>query len=189
MHINNISLTFPSNVNCKTNKIKGMRFHSSAQSSLDTQTSGFEWRNCHFVLILTSTVQLMKGKMNAYSLLVIIILTCCINRYTSIGIKPELKKNILKIWLCYKLQIWGYFNSFYVVTKFIWPTIKDLNFSLLNFDDRCENLQELKEKHSEEKQNILDLITYCRKIRPFVYYYKRQITSLNHTVMTICKIK
>ena len=72
-----------------------------------------------------------------------------------------------------------------MVTKFILPIVKDLEFSRLNFDDKCEYLQENKEQNSEEKQNISDLITYCRKIRPFVYYYKKQITSLNHTAHNI----
>ena len=37
-----------------------------------------------------------------------------------------------------------------------------------NFDNKCQYLQENQVQHSEEKQYILDLITYCRKIRPFV---------------------
>ena len=60
------------------------------------------------------------------------------------------------------------FNRFYVITKFILPTVKDLELSRLNCDDKCEYLQENKEQKSEEKQNISDLITYCKKIRPFV---------------------
>ena len=36
-HISDISLTIPSNSNCKINEIKGMKYHNSAQSSLDTQ--------------------------------------------------------------------------------------------------------------------------------------------------------
>ena len=69
------------------------------------------------------------------------------------------------------------FNRFYVVTKFILPTIKDLTFSTLNFDNKCEYLQE-KETGiiSETKEHISDLITYCRKINPYVYFYKQQMT-------------
>ena len=36
-HISDISLNIPSNANCKTNKIKGMKFCNSAQSSLNAQ--------------------------------------------------------------------------------------------------------------------------------------------------------
>ena len=61
------------------------------------------------------------------------------------------------------------FNRFYVVTKFVLPTIKDLKFSILNFDSNCEHLKKNdKEYTAEAKQHILDLITYCRKIRPHV---------------------
>ena len=35
-----------------------------------------------------------------------------------------------------------YFDRFYVVTKFILPTIMDLKFSTLNYDNKCEYLQE-----------------------------------------------
>ena len=59
------------------------------------------------------------------------------------------------------------FDRFYVVTKFILPTVKDLKFSTLNFNDKCEYLQEKDKKPtSEAKEHILDLITYCRKIKP-----------------------
>ena len=77
------------------------------------------------------------------------------------------------------------FHRFYVVTKFILPTVEDLKFVTLNFDDKCEYLQENKGQHTGEKRYILDLITYCRKIRPFVYYYKKQITYPNHTAHDI----
>ena len=33
-------------------------------------------------------------------------------------------------------------NRFYVLTKFILPSIKDLKFSKLNYDGRCSYLQE-----------------------------------------------
>ena len=58
--------------------------------------------------------------MKAYSLFIII---CCIFRYTSIEIKPELKKNILTfgygINYKYEGMLAHSFDRFYVVTKFI----------------------------------------------------------------------
>ena len=72
------------------------------------------------------------------------------------------------------------FHRFYVVTKFILPTVEDLKFLTLNFDSNCEYLRENdKEQTAEAKQHILDLITYCRKIRPHMYFYKQQIKSFN----------
>ena len=124
----------------------------------------------------------MKGKMKAYSLFK--IFNYCIYRYTSVEIIPELQKNILKF--CYGINykyegmLAHSSDRFYVVIKFIFPAVKDLEFSTLKFDDKCECLQENKGKHSEENQYILDLIMYCRKIRQFVYYYKKHTTSFNH---------
>ena len=69
--------------------------------------------------------------MKAYSLFIYTI--CCIYGYTSMEIKPELKKNILKfgygINYKYEGMLAHSFDRFYVVTKFILPTIKDLKFS------------------------------------------------------------
>ena len=80
------------------------------------------------------------------------------------------------------------FDRFHVVTKFILPTIRDLKFSTLNFDDKCEYLQGKERKHSAEaKEHILDLMTYYKKIKPYVYFYKQQIMSLNETVHHILK--
>ena len=71
------------------------------------------------------------------------------------------------------------FNRFYVVTKYILPTVEDLKFTTLNFNAKCEYLQEKEKEHSSEaKEHNLDLISYCRKIKPCVYFYKQQIVSL-----------
>ena len=74
------------------------------------------------------------------------------------------------------------FNRFYAVTTFILPTIEDVKLSKLNFNSNCEYLKKSdKENNAEARQNILDLIAYCRNIRPHVYFYKQQIASLNET--------
>ena len=66
------------------------------------------------------------------SLFTFIFIICCIYRYISIEIKPELKKNILKFgyWINYEYEemLTHSFNRFYVVTKFILPTASDVNF-------------------------------------------------------------
>ena len=81
------------------------------------------------------------------------------------------------------------FNRFYVVTKFILPTSNDLKFSQIKYDERCEHLQIEKGCPNEAKEDILNLITYCRKIRPFVQYYKDQTNSFNHAALNILKKK
>ena len=77
-------------------------------------------------------MQLTKAKMKAYSLLVFIIFTCCICRYTSVEIKPELKKNILNFGYGINFKYGGMlmlsFDRFYVVIKFMLPTVEDLKF-------------------------------------------------------------
>ena len=72
--------------------------------------------------------------MKAYSLTVIFV--CCICRYTSVDIMVELKRNILNfgygINFKYEGMLLHSFDRFYVVTKFILPTIVTLNFCQLN---------------------------------------------------------
>ena len=69
------------------------------------------------------------------------------------------------------------FDRFYVVTKFILPSIKHLIFSKLNYDSTCAYLQEKIGCTNEAKEYIFDLLSYCRKIKPYVDYYKQQIKS------------
>ena len=40
---------------------------------------------------------------------------------------------------------------------------------------------------AEDKKYILDLLAYCRKIKPYIGYYKQQIKSYNDTVHHILK--
>ena len=81
--------------------------------------------------------------MKACSLFVYII--CCIYRYTSTEIKPELKNNILKfgygINYKYEGMLAHSFDRFYVVMKFILPTANDTKLSKFKFDGDCEYLR------------------------------------------------
>ena len=97
--------------------------------------------------------------MKADPLIVVVISTCCICRYTSVEIKLELKKNSLQfsfgINYKYEGMLTHSFDRFCVVTKFILPTIQDLKLSTLKFDDKCEHLQEKKGQNSKTKECIL----------------------------------
>ena len=65
------------------------------------------------------------------------------------------------------------FDSFYVVTKFIFPTASDINFSKFNFKDNCEYLKKRGKRHNHGiEKHTLDLIDYCIKIKPYPYFYK-----------------
>ena len=77
------------------------------------------------------------------------------------------------------------FDRFYVVTKFILPSIGGLTFSTLNYDNTCTYLDNRNMHDSESKKHMLDLMTFCKKIKPFVLYYKRLKTSYNNTAYNI----
>ena len=77
------------------------------------------------------------------------------------------------------------FDRFYVVTKFILPSVNDLKFSTINFDETCEYLQEKNGCNENAKEDISDLRVYRKKIVPFVHYYKEQISSFICTVHNI----
>ena len=133
----------------------------------------------HLIFHLLHQIQ---GKMNIYSLFCVL---CQFYLSTSIKIKPELKKNILNfgygINYKYEGMLAHSFDRFYVVTKFILPTIGDLNFSKLNYDDTCTYVDNKNAQNTETRKYMLDLKTFCKKIEPFVVYYRRLINSFNNT--------
>ena len=100
---------------------------------------------------------------------------CYFYQSTSTKMKPELKRNILNfgygINYKYEGMLAHSFDRFYVVTKFILPSIGDLNFSTLNYNNTCVYLD--KNMHNiESKKYMLDLMTFCKKAEPFVLYSK-----------------
>ena len=108
---------------------------------------------------------------------------------TSIKIKPELKKTILNfdygINYKYEGMLVHSFDRFYVVTKFILPTIGDLKISKLDFDDTCAYTDNKYAQNTKSRKYVLDLKTFCKRIKPFVIYYRRLINSYNNTVHNI----
>ena len=66
---------------------------------------------------------------------------CYFYQYISTKINLELKKNILNFGYSINYKYEGMlvhsFDRFYVVTKFILPSIGDLNFSKVNYDNTC----------------------------------------------------
>ena len=107
----------------------------------------------------------------------------------SIKIKPKLKKNILNfgygINYKYEGMLAHSFDRFYVVTKFILPMIGDLKFSKLDFDDTYAYMDNKYAQNTYSRKYMLDLKTFCNKIKSFVIYYKRLINSYNNTVHNI----
>ena len=80
------------------------------------------------------------------------------------------------------------FDRFYVVMKFILPTLDDLKLSPIRYDKDCTYLHNLDDQDNEQiKQNIKDLLLYCGKLRPYMAFCKMQIKACNITAHHILK--
>ena len=118
----------------------------------------------------------------------ICLFLCILSQFylgTSTKIKPKLKRNILNFGYGINYKFEGMlvhsFDRFYVVTKFLLPLLGDLKFSNLNFDNTCAYLDNKNAQGMETRKYMLDIKTFCKKIEPFVNYYKRFIKSYNNT--------
>ena len=90
-------------------------------------------------------------------------------------IKLELQKNILKfgygINYKYEGMLAHSFDIFYVVTKFILPTLEDLKLSPIRYDKECTYIWQIEEQDDDcIKENIKELLLYCAKLRPFMLF-------------------
>ena len=122
----------------------------------------------------------------------LIILFCLSCKYSPVQIKLELQKNILKfgygINYKYERMLAHSFDRFYVVTKFILPTLDDLKLSMIKYDKECKYIHDLDDQDNKQiKQNIKDLLLYCSHLRPYMAFYKMQIKAHNSTVHHILK--
>ena len=109
---------------------------------------------------------------------------CLCSKYSSVEIKLELQKNILKFGYGINYKYEGLlahsFDRFYVITKFVLPTLDDLKLYHIRYDKECRYLRDLDDEDDDRiKQNIKDLFFYCAKIRPYMSLYKRKITVHN----------
>ena len=65
------------------------------------------------------------------------------------------------------------FERFYVVIKFILPTMNDVKLSPTKYDKECKYMHDLDDKDSEQiKENVRDLLSYCAKLKPYMSFYK-----------------
>ena len=117
---------------------------------------------------------------------------CLCSRYSLVEIKPELQKNILKfgygINYKYEGMLAHSFDRFYVITKFVLPTLDDLKLYPIRYDKDCQYLRNLDDEDDNRiKQNIKDLLFYCAKIKPYMSLYKMQINAHNLTAHKILK--
>ena len=107
-------------------------------------------------------------------------------------IKPELQKNILKF--CYGINykyegmLAHSLDRFYVITKFILPTLDYLKLSPIRYNKECSYIQQIDDQDNDHiEDNIKELLFYYAKLRPFMAFYKMQIKAHNATTHQILK--
>ena len=90
------------------------------------------FQNSSFFIASLLILQL-QGKMELYAFLLLVILVVC----DSIKFNPELQRNILKfgygINYKYEGMLAHLFDRFYIVMKFMLPSVKDIKFSKPKF--------------------------------------------------------
>ena len=103
-----------------------------------------------------------------------------------VEISLELQKNILKFGYSINYKYDGMsahlFDRFYIVTKFMLPSMGDIKFSKLNFDHTCAYMNKEYAPNMDSRKYLTELKTYCNKIKPFVSHYNKLIKSYNITV-------
>ena len=124
-------------------------------------------------------------KLYTFSFVKIIVVTMS----RGIEISLELQKNILKFGYGKNYKYEGMlahsFDRFYIVTKFMSPSMGDIKFSKLNFDHTCTYMNKEYAPNMDSRKYLTELKTYCNKIKPFVSHYYKLIKSYNITVYNI----
>ena len=100
----------------------------------------------------------------------------------AIDMMPELKKNVLNfgygVNFKYKGILVHSFDRFYVVTKFDLPKLEDLRFTTFSIDLTCKHL-------NTPNRYLQRYIKHCKRIAPYVEFYKKQIGPYNRTAHEI----
>ena len=95
-----------------------------------------------------------EGKMKFHLYIILSILLCLSSRYSSVEIRLELQKNILKfgygINYKYEGMLAHSFDRFYVITKFILPTLDNLKLSPIRYDKYCTYIHNLDDQDNEQ---------------------------------------
>ena len=89
---------------------------------------------------------------------------------------PELKKNVLSFGyganFKYEGMLTHSFDRFYVVAEYKMPKVEHLQFTTFAFGLMC-------------KSYLLRYIKHCRRIVPYVKFYKQQIDYYNWTAYNL----
>ena len=117
--------------------------------------------------------------MQIYFITTILSTLCMV---VTIDIMPELKKNILNFGyganFKYEGMLFYSFDRFYVVTKYEIPRVEQLQFTTFAFDLTCNHL-------NIPKSPLIRYIKHCRRIIPYVKFYKQQIDDYNQTAYNL----
>ena len=89
---------------------------------------------------------------------------------------PELKKNMLNFGYGTNFKYEGmltlWFDRFYIVAKYEIPKVEHLQFTTFTFNLMCNHL-------NISKSPLLRYVKHCRRIAPYVKFYKQQIEYYN----------
>ena len=125
--------------------------------------------------------------MKFYTFMLVKIIVVTLSR--GIKFSLEFQKNILKFGYGINCEYEGMlahsFDRFYIVTKFMLPSMGDIKFSKLNFDHTCTYMIKEYAPNTDSRKYLTELKTYCNKIKPFVSHYNKLIKSYNMTVYRI----
>ena len=145
-----------------------------SRSAVSTSASTFTWVN----------YLQQQGKINLHLIFIelALIILICMCRNLAIDIMPELKKNVLNFGYGANFKYEGMlshsFDRFYVVAKLEMTKIKDLRLTMFSFNPACNHL------NISRKSYLLRYIKHCRKIAPYVKFYK-QVEYYNWTAHNI----
>ena len=67
------------------------------------------------------------------------------------------------------------YERFYIVTKFMLPSMGHIKFSNLNFNHSCTYMNKEYAPNMDSSKYLAELKTYCNKIKPIVVYYSNLI--------------
>ena len=107
--------------------------------------------------------------MKFYTFVLVIIMVVFMSKGMTFNL--ELQKNILKF--CYGINyiyegmLAHSFDRFYIVTKFMLPSMGDIKFSKLNLDHSCTYMNKVYAPNMDSRKYLTELKTYCNKIKPF----------------------
>ena len=120
--------------------------------------------------------------MQTYFIFITVFLISLCKVFT-IDVMPELKKNVLNFGYGANFKYEGMlihsFDRFYVVAKYEIPKVEHLQFTTFVFDLMCNHL------NISRKIYLLRYIKHCRRIAPYVKFYKQQIDYYNQTAYNL----